>query len=201
MGRGKYAKVIDQLPRSFGTEPNYQAKIDSVRDQILTPPIYEGAIVLDGHKIREIVAGEREVWLALTQDLIKMAKGKRHASVLAACYREVRWVKEELEAMVSNVNLVMEAYLQLMADQYENEGVTSLTLEDGTNIRVQEEPHAKVVDQDAFRAWVIAEGLERSLQLPWQTTNKIAKDRLLAGEAEPPGIELSRRVKIVKTEG
>jgi hypothetical protein len=198
MGRGKYAKVIDQLPRSFGTEPNYQAKIDSVRDQILKRPEYEGAIVLDSRKIREIVAGEREVWLALTQDLIKMSKGERYGSTLAKCYRDVRWVKE---ALVSNVNLVMEAYLQLMADQYENEGVTSLTLEDGTNIRVQEEPHAKVVDQDAFRAWVIAEGLERSLQLPWQTTNKIAKDRLLAGEAEPPGIELSRRVKIVKTEG
>lgn len=108
-----------------------------------------------------------------------------------------------LEGHVSNVNLLIEAHAQIMADQFEVEGTKSLTLDDdiGGTIRVQYEPQAKVVDRDAFRQWCIDEGLERQLMLPWMTTNMLTKQRLLGGEAEPPGVTAEARAKFVYTKG
>jgi hypothetical protein len=95
----------------------------------------------------------------------------------------------------------LEAYGQLIVDQYENEAVTSLKLEDGGTVRVQVEPHAKVVDRNANREWAMKNNLENLLALPWQTVNALAKEALLQGEDPPDGVEISARPKIVYTKG
>jgi phage host-nuclease inhibitor protein Gam len=66
---------------------------------------------------------------------------------------------------------------------------------------VQYEPQAKVVDRDKFLEWCKREGLERQLMLPWQTTNKLTKDALLAGQPEPDGVTAESRVKFVFAKG
>jgi hypothetical protein len=156
---GKYASVIDSLPRILGTEPAYQEKVQAVKDSIIGDFPY--------------------------------------ASDLAREYAGLRAEKARAEDVVSDINLRLEAVAQLLTDQYEAEGTSMLRLEDGQSVSVQYEPYAQVVDKEAFRLWCLAQGLERSMALPWQTTNSLTKTRLLEGEPEPDGITATARTKIV----
>src|SRR3990172_140876 len=38
MARGEYARVIDALPRMAGAEPDYQQKVQAVKDAMATDP-------------------------------------------------------------------------------------------------------------------------------------------------------------------
>ena len=121
----------------------------------------------------------------------------RHAIALATHYAALRAAKDAVEEQLSDVNLQLEAISQLLVDQYESEGGTSVKLHDGHTVSVQYEPYAQVVDREPFRLWCVANDLEKALTLPWQTTNAITKERLLAGLAEPDGIKAHARTKIV----
>jgi len=66
-------------------------------------------------------------------------------------------------------------------------------------VRTQWEPYAKVEDKELYRLWCIAEGLEKSLCLPWQSTNSVTKERLLAGLPVPKGIIAHAKSTIVLT--
>jgi len=44
--------------------------------------------------------------------------------------------------------------------------------------------------------WCVAEGLERQMSLPWQTTNSLTKARLLEGEPEPDGVTCYAKTKV-----
>ena len=94
------------------------------------------------------------------------------------------------------MNLMLDAYQSLMVAQFEAEGISSLKLSTGQPIVTYEEPYAQVIDKDAFRLWCIKQGLERSLVLPWQTTNKITKDMLLAGDPEPDGVTIYAKTRV-----
>lgn len=201
MAKGKYAGVIDKLPRSFGTEPDYQQKVSATKTQIADNARPETRLDTD-----TIIKWRQDIHKELIEFeklLLSATGGRIHGSELARVYRDLRGVKDMLEGHVSNVNLLIEAHAQMMAEQFEVEGTKSLTLDDmlGGTVRVQYEPQAKVVDRDAFREWCIAEGLERQLMLPWQTTNMLTKQRLLDGEAEPPGVTAEARAKFVYAKG
>jgi hypothetical protein len=226
MAKGKYAGVIDKLPRSFGTEPDYQAKVNAVKKQIIENHLICGtvseetatrlekrfeALLLNASSgdtsetefITECSAFVHTLLLEFEKLLLLSTGGIIHGSELARVYRDLRGVKDMLEGHVSNINLLIEAHAQMMAEQFEVEGTKSLSLSDGIggSVRVQYEPQAKVVDRDAFREWCIREGLERQLMLPWQTTNKLTKDALLNGEPEPDGVTAEARAKFVFTKG
>lgn len=117
---------------------------------------------------------------------------------LAEAYMEWRAKRDALKEELETINLHVEAISQMLCSSYEDEGVTSLKLASGFSISVQVEPYAIVKDREALRLWAIANGLERSLTLPWQTTNGIAKERLLSGEPEPDGVETYAKNKIVQ---
>src|SRR5688572_20066949 len=154
MARGKYAHVIDALPRMQGENPDYQQKVQAVKDAMAADPDF-----------------------------------KRHASYLAAKYAALRDEKEEIQAALYDVNLRLEATTQLMADQFENEGIASLKTDSGRSISVYLEPHPQVVDKEAFRRWCDADPDLRLKMMLWPaTTAKLVKDRLLEGEPEPPGV-------------
>jgi hypothetical protein len=97
------------------------------------------------------------------------------------------------------VNLLLEAYQQLLTEEYEIEGVDSLAIDGFGTVRTQPEPYAQVEDRDKFRQWCIEAGLERSLALPWQTTNALTKQRLMEGLPEPDGVKATVKTKIVFT--
>lgn len=119
------------------------------------------------------------------------------AAGLAAMYVAVRAEEDDLDEQLSAVHLRKTAIEQMLADQFEAEGTTSMRLASGHSVSVQLEPYTRVVDKDANRLWAIEQGLERQLTLPWQTLNSLAKERLLAGEEPPAGTELSARTKLV----
>lgn len=153
---GKYAKVIDALPRLLGDNPDYQQKVQAVKDA-----------------------------MTAEQDF------KMHATWLAQIYADIRDEKEEAETAMSAINLRLEAVKQLMADQFENEGVSALHTDSGRRISIYLEPYAQVVDREAFRVWCEADpDLRRKMALPWQSTNSLTKARLLEGEPEPPGVTI-----------
>jgi len=116
---------------------------------------------------------------------------------LVAAYIDLRREKDALEEAERAVNLKLEALTQLIVLSFESHGVSSLTLDSGETVRVQPEPYAQIEDRDLFRAWCMANGLERSLALPWTTANAITKERLLNGDTEPPGVRAYLRNKIV----
>lgn len=130
-----------------------------------------------------------------------LSKIPRHASALAAHYVQVRLLKKALDEKRKKLNIEEAAIIQLMDEQFDAEGTTSLTLSSGANVRLQYEPYATVKDRELFRLWCIENGLERSLMLPWSTTNSTVKELLLAGEPEPPGIATYNKVKGVFKSG
>ena len=153
MAKGKYAAVIDALPRILGENPDYQQKVQAVKD----------AMVID-------------------DDFVLRASWLVHE------YAALRDEKALAEVVVKEVNLRLEAVSQLMFDQFEAEGISSMNV-DGRPIAARLVPYASVADREAFRLWCLADpDLARKMQLPWQTINKIASDMLLAGEALPPGV-------------
>lgn len=167
---GKYEKVIHTLPRTFAVEPGQQDKIDAVK--------------------RAVVENWREE--NFRND------GTPPASYLAREWADLRTLKDSLEAQLSDANTQIDAFTQMMVDQYEAEGIEKLHLDTGEAPRVQYEPYASVENADTFRSWCIKSGYERSLQLPWQTRTAIAKEHLLNGEPLPPGLKVWNKPKIVK---
>jgi hypothetical protein len=127
---------------------------------------------------------------------------------LAERYTELRREKDRIKELESLVNLHLEAVTQmLVASQDAGDagwgqygvGKNALRLASGDTIRVKSEPYGKVLDKEAFRQWCVANGYERQLQLWPTTTNAITKERLLAGENLPDGIEVFRKDSLVFT--
>lgn len=161
MSRGKYAAVINSLPRMLGEEPAYQQKIEAVKQ----------------------VMREEENY-------------KQHAVSLATQYAAIRCEKDDAEEKLKEINLRLEATSQLMSEQFEVEGVSSLKLDNGRGVSIYYEPYAYLENKDAFRQWCIDNQLIGSMSLPWQTMNAITKERLLAGDPEPPGVKVYAKTKI-----
>lgn len=199
MGRGKYADIVDKLPRSFGQDPDRQAKIDALRQNILnTEPSPDDM----SSEAIELYCEEITAMLSVLNDkLIKACGGDRHASKFARAYRDVRRVRDLLAEQEKATSLIKDTYEQLVVDQYEVEGTTNLHLEDGDAVRVQYEPQAKVVDKDKLRQWAYANEMENELTIPWQTVNALTKRLLLDGSPEPEGVEAVSHPKVVYTKG
>jgi hypothetical protein len=114
----------------------------------------------------------------------------------ARLYEDARQRKQAAEALLKSIEDEIEAVTQLLADRFDNEGLGSIKLENGTNISIWHEPYAQVEDKERFRQWCLRNGLERSLALPWQTMNSLTKERLLLGDPEPDGVTCFSKVKI-----
>jgi hypothetical protein len=197
---GKYSHVIDKLPRYMGEEPKYQEKVEATKAQILESPFTEGLSESALEAAVKTVATKLEETLPdILKDFLRATGSKKYASQYGLIFKNLRTVKEELEARLSDVNLVMEAYGQLLDNQLEIEGASAVTLDNGYNVRVQKEPHMKVTDKEVFRKWCIDHGYENEMALHWSTANMICKDLLLEGEAQPDGTELTAKPKIVVT--
>jgi hypothetical protein len=121
----------------------------------------------------------------------------RDGAWLATQWTRLRAQKDEIEEVLSKINVSLEAHMGLIVDAYENAGVTSMRIVNGPSVSMQLEPYAQVVDRDANREWAMRNGLERSLALPWQTLNALSKDRLLQGEEPPPGVKMWSKPKLV----
>lgn len=123
-------------------------------------------------------------------------RGKK-ATELAAAYIDVRRQKDVLEEQVSALNLVIEALVQLTCEVFDAEDLASVKLADGSSVSRQLEPYAGVEDKEAFRLWCLEQGLERSMHLWPATVQSLVKQRLLDGQADPPGVKVFVKAKLV----
>jgi hypothetical protein len=196
---GKWDRLVGVLPRYNGNEPRYQEVVEATKRQILasppTPQDRRGGFYSPHETAQQLaVIGEamQDVYLYLVQ----ATGGKRYASRFAAAYKEAREVKDALEEHLKTANLVLEAYNQLIQDQLEVEGASSVKTADGWSVRAQVEPYATVEDHDKFRKWCMENGFEDKLTLPWATMNSLVKEQLEAGEAEPDGVKVFTKSKL-----
>ena len=136
------------------------------------------------------------------QDKVEAVKAPLRASQLSPsdiASSVVREKKSKIEDQLSEVNLELEARNQLLIDLYDQAGIENLKLSSGHAIRTQVEPNAVVRDKAKFRQWCLDNGYQELMALPWQTTNSITKDKLMEGEAEPDGVEVFARTKVILT--
>lgn len=131
------------------------------------------------------------------KDAIRAEPGfQLHASTLAKMYAEIREEKEAVEVTLSEVNVRLNAVSEMMIEQFEVEGVTTLKSASGRAISVSLQPYTQVVDKEACRLWAIAQGLEQQMTLPWMTLNGLAKKMLLEGEEPPAGTTIFAKTQI-----
>jgi hypothetical protein len=168
-----YAGIVDKLPDLPAQDAKFFEKVLAERSRLIADP-----------------------------DFDKTALNLAHA--FAAAVRE----EDEHERAIKALHVRQEALTLMLNDAKDSGdpafgayGATDNTVRmpDGSNVRVQKEPYASVFDYDANRKWAIEQGLERKLMLPWGTINSITKDRLKAGENEPPGVKAFTKTKVVYT--
>lgn len=127
---------------------------------------------------------------------------KRHASVLAAKYAEVRREMDTINQFKSECQVRLDAVFQLMCDQYDVEGTKSLTLSNGDVIRVQPKLYIGIPDPEAFRQWCLkSPDLQRKMVLHSSTASSLVAKMLLAGQPAPPGTKPSFVDQAVFKEG
>lgn len=188
----KYADVIGGLDPLPPEEPEYQAKIQTVKDQIGILPAETLGEMYEIARRGELDEPTRDTFIDGLADTIQLLG------------------KEGVEEILSRINLRIAAMEQLLSESYDREedgwglyggSPTTVRLPNGTSISVQPEPSAKVLDKEVFRLWCIRNGLEGSLQLHPSTAIALAKERLLAGEPDPDGMKTYSRVKVVMRKG
>jgi hypothetical protein len=115
--------------------------------------------------------------------------GKSSAD-LAKLYTELRDDKDDLEEELKGINGKIQALQELLIESFEADDLSAVRTTNGYLVSTKYDPYASVKDKEAFRHWVIENGYENLLTLPWQTTNAISKTLLESGEAPPDGVEV-----------
>lgn len=127
------------------------------------------------------------------QEKINKAKEKidaREPDQLLLLYASARAEAERLEEELSTASLIVEATGQMLMDACEAKGIDSIKVKGAGTLRPDYKPHVKIVDKAAFHEWCLQNGFEAQMDLQWNTTNSIMKERLLANEELPPGIQM-----------
>lgn len=193
----KYAHVVKNLPKYLGDDPDRLALLNAVRDQIMAAPneVSDANWNISARLLNTAAGLQVHV-----QQLLETAKGAaigpKNSSTIARAYADARILLDAITEWKSSAQLLVDAYERLMTDKMEEEGVASLRLDSGAAVSTYVEPYGKVVDPVAFRAWCVANGYEQKLQLWPSTMNAIAKERTLAGEAPPDGVEVTAKTQV-----
>lgn len=184
---GKYDHVTPNLKKWDGIEPERRDIVEAVKVEILTsensteyPP-----------ELVQVNLDEAEDSIKNVIDLLKTTThGRRHASEFVRAYVACRGVKTKLQELLANVQLLLDAYEVLMIEHLQIEGTKSMRLDSGASVSVSDQPSAQIQDKEQFRLWCVEQGLERLMHLHPSTAQSLMKERLLAGEPEPPGVEM-----------
>jgi hypothetical protein len=190
----KYAHVVAGLPKFVGETPERVALLNQLREEILATPIDESG---DWNISAQILSSLRTMNESVQAILAraKVCPGRTSAG-FARAYADVRIVLDAINEWRASAQLLSDAYERMMTDQMEAEDVRSVSLTSGASVGVYAEPYARVIDREALRRWCIANGYESQLQLLWQTLNGIAKERTLAGEPPPDGVEVTAKTQV-----
>lgn len=184
---GKYAKVIDNLPRYQGDDPRYQEKVEAVKAAILAE---SGSSFIPASNL-----AYRFRKLRGDDDSILRAPRERIEAIIE------EFGRDGLDEIVKEVNLRIEAIQQLMTDQFEVEDLSGVRMADGGLVSQIKEPYPKVEDKSKFLKWCIDNGLSNQLSLHVKTMESIVKQRLLDGEPEPDGVRAYFKTRYMLRKG
>lgn len=134
-------------------------------------------------------------WQAKVDQEKTIFEGKEH-QVLARYLRQAKLEKEELESRIQAINIREEALEQLLLIWMEDTGTEKISLADGTLYR-RREPYVRIADREALIRWVKANDHQDLLSVHYQTLNALVKERMLAGESDPDGIEIFLKTTVV----
>lgn len=113
-----------------------------------------------------------------------------HASSLAKAYVALRIEKAEAAAKLADVNLRLEAVSQLMFNQFEVEGVSTMTV-DGRPVSTSLQPYARAENKEAFRQYCLKiPELARQMMLHPSTMKSLINQMLVDGAELPDGVSV-----------
>jgi hypothetical protein len=189
----KYAHVVGSLPKFQSVEPERRDLVDRVKAEIREAPDDDYNVCAQARSsMREADTAVEDAFILLK----RAVAGKLHASAFANAYAEVRHAMDIIASWKSSAQLLLDAYESLMIEQMEAEKLASLRLDSGASVSTYSEPFGQVRDKEAFRQWCVANGYENQLQLWPSSMNAIAKERTLAGEAPPDGVEVFAKTMV-----
>lgn len=198
---GKYEHLTKTMRRVAGitgeanADPKYQDRVDQTKAAILAAP-QDGETFAHPSASVMFDAQADESIQNLHRMILRRCAGRRHGIELAGAYVQARDLKDRITAWLSNTNLLIEAYAQLMVEQMEVEGSHGMDV-GGRAVSWHEEPWTKTVDKDAVRNYFLADpDLVRSLNPMWQTLDGLNRKRLLLGEDVVPGTEVWAKAKV-----
>lgn len=131
----------------------------------------------------------------------KLAETGREVNPMELCKEFVsqRAQKDMIEEELKDVDLTIEALTQMIVDGFEDHDMSALVMSNGYRVALHSEPRPSVDDRAAYRKWLIENGYEDSLTLPWQTTKAMVKNLLENGEAQPDGVSVYLAPKLLVT--
>lgn len=191
----KYAHVTKDLPRLPTVEPERRDLVAAVQAEILASP-KEGNGNLTPLHVATIRHEMQQRIRALLQHEKTAIAGRPYASEFARVYTELRILHDDIKDWLSSTQLLLDAYQDLMLKQFEVEGISSLRMADGGSVSTYSEPFAQVKDREAFRRWCLEHGFQLDMHLHPSKIQSILKEMLLAGETEPPGIEVYAKAMV-----
>jgi len=193
---GKYAHLTGNLPKLPAVEPERRSIVDMVKTDIVSAVSQYPTVVDSTESVADLLQeGTRMIRRLL--DIEKRAcAGRPYAAAFAQVYAELRTTKDCLNDWLSSVQLLLDAYEELMTGQMEQEGITSLRMMNGGSVSTYTEPYASVVNKTLFREWCLDHGFGDQLQLWPATMNAITKERLIAGEPVPDGVEVFAKTMV-----
>lgn len=109
---------------------------------------------------------------------------------LAREFKIAKLKKKELEEQVSDLNVGLAALSQLLVDNLQGQELQKVSLDAGGTVYLQVEVYPSTKDRAALQNWVIAEEMMELLTVNYRTLQGVVKERLIAGEALPPGVEV-----------
>lgn len=200
---GKYSAVLEGKEKFWGGDAGQQEKVQAVKNEIITASA--NRVQLAGQTLQKLSsfeeAAQRFFLVAkLLQSLVDENLDEPLTSArLHALYIGARKLDDASERLFSQTSRILEAFEQMLVDQFEADDISNQKNRDGDAVRVEMTPHLVVTDKEKFRQWCVANCLETQLHLHWGTGNALLKERLLAGMTEMDGCETRNKPKIVYT--
>ena len=207
---GKYTKVTKGLPKDLGTEEAYQQQVNAVKlllehgneTPVLVPPdpivvelLAQGRALEGGiETIPQAHAALRNLMRVLIHMLTLFRETESPAWRVHG-YIAARETKEELQAALKRANLLVTTYTQILATNFEMQGISSVRTDDGT-VSINPEPSPVYKDRAAFREWCIENGYAEQMVLLPQKVASILRERMVEGKPIPTGLEAFSRDKI-----
>lgn len=129
---------------------------------------------------------------AAKQLILDSAENAEAANVnrLAKLLGERKSQKDELEAVISGYNVEIEALSQLLVAALEDQNIQKVELASGAVCYLQDTPYPQVRDREALMAWIKKTRMASLLTIHYQTLKGLVNERLVNGQAAPPGVEV-----------